>query len=207
MKINEFDSFSLDEGYITPGENPSDERHEIRAKMIELMIEWYESEYHDGSGWLFVQMLPSYLAAINATGNESGYMEDVLKSAMKIIMQQYQELIQDELLVDYADEMLVSLEQLKKLQVFPDMIAAFEKSVKSSVDSYWKKFDEENPEELGETLDRHQSVREEEVWDQPNPKKKSTPLTASQKAAAKRRAKAAGRKYPNLIDNMWASKR
>ena len=38
-------------------------------------------------------------------------------------------------------------------------------------------------------------------WDTPNPKKKATPLTATQKAAAKRRAKAAGRPYPNLVDN------
>lgn len=38
-------------------------------------------------------------------------------------------------------------------------------------------------------------------WDKPNPKRKSVPLTASQKAAAKRRAKAAGRPYPNLVDN------
>jgi hypothetical protein len=38
-------------------------------------------------------------------------------------------------------------------------------------------------------------------WDKPNPKKKSTKLTAKQKAAAKARAKAAGRPWPNLIDN------
>lgn len=38
-------------------------------------------------------------------------------------------------------------------------------------------------------------------WDKPNPKKKSTPLSSAQKAAAKRRAKAAGRPYPNLVDN------
>lgn len=38
-------------------------------------------------------------------------------------------------------------------------------------------------------------------WDKPNPKKKSTPLTPAQKAAAKARAKKAGRPYPNLIDN------
>ena len=38
-------------------------------------------------------------------------------------------------------------------------------------------------------------------WDKPNPKMKSKPLSASQKAAAKRRAKAAGRPYPNLVDN------
>jgi hypothetical protein len=38
-------------------------------------------------------------------------------------------------------------------------------------------------------------------WEKKNPKRKSKPLTASQKAAAKRRARAAGRPYPNLVDN------
>jgi len=42
------------------------------------------------------------------------------------------------------------------------------------------------------------------VWETPNPKKKSEPLTPKQKASAKRSAKAAGRPYPNLIDNMKA---
>lgn len=44
------------------------------------------------------------------------------------------------------------------------------------------------------------------VWDKPNPKKKSTPLSEKQKKAAKARAARAGRKYPNMIDNMWAAK-
>lgn len=43
--------------------------------------------------------------------------------------------------------------------------------------------------------------RKKAFWDKPNPKKKSTPLTAQQKARAKARAKAAGRPYPNLVDN------
>ena len=38
-------------------------------------------------------------------------------------------------------------------------------------------------------------------WDKKNPKRTSTKLTSAQKAAARRRAKAAGRPYPNLIDN------
>ncbi len=38
-------------------------------------------------------------------------------------------------------------------------------------------------------------------WDKKNPKGTSTKLTSAQKAAAKTRAKAAGRKYPNLVDN------
>tara|TARA_R110000772_G_scaffold3256_3_gene11754 strand:+ start:316 stop:468 length:153 start_codon:yes stop_codon:yes gene_type:complete len=45
------------------------------------------------------------------------------------------------------------------------------------------------------------------VWDTKNPKKKSTPLTPVQKAEAKKRAKSAGRPYPNLIDNMAAGRK
>jgi hypothetical protein len=44
-------------------------------------------------------------------------------------------------------------------------------------------------------------------WDKPNPNKKSTPLTATQKAAAKARAKKAGRPYPNLVDNSAVRRR
>ena len=45
------------------------------------------------------------------------------------------------------------------------------------------------------------------VWDTPNPKKKSKKLSPTKKAAAKASAKAAGRPYPNLIDNMKAAKK
>lgn len=44
------------------------------------------------------------------------------------------------------------------------------------------------------------------VWQKPNPKKKSTPLSPAQKAKAKAAAKKAGRKYPNLVDNMRAAR-
>jgi hypothetical protein len=44
-------------------------------------------------------------------------------------------------------------------------------------------------------------------WDKKNPKKKSTPLTPAQKAKAKAMAKAAGRPYPNLVDNARAKKK
>lgn len=43
-------------------------------------------------------------------------------------------------------------------------------------------------------------------WDKPNPSKKTTTLSASQKKKARARAKNAGRKYPNLVDNAWASR-
>jgi hypothetical protein len=50
-------------------------------------------------------------------------------------------------------------------------------------------------------------LKKKAVWDKKNPKKKSSPLTPAQKAAAKKRAKAAGRPYPNLIDNMAVAKK
>jgi len=49
--------------------------------------------------------------------------------------------------------------------------------------------------------------KKKEYWDTKNPKKKSKPLSAGQKKAAKTRASKAGRPYPNLVDNSWASRR
>jgi len=43
-------------------------------------------------------------------------------------------------------------------------------------------------------------------WDKKNPEKTSKKLTPTQKTAAKARAKAAGRPYPNLVDNAAASR-
>lgn len=45
------------------------------------------------------------------------------------------------------------------------------------------------------------------VWDKPNPVKKSKALSPKQKASAKAMAKEAGRPYPNLVDNMRASRK
>lgn len=46
-----------------------------------------------------------------------------------------------------------------------------------------------------------------EPWKKKRPAgKKKTKLSEAAKEAARARAKAAGRKYPNLIDNMWAAK-
>ena len=41
-----------------------------------------------------------------------------------------------------------------------------------------------------------------QVWDKPNPAKKHKKLSPAKKSAAKAAAKAAGRPYPNLVDNM-----
>ena len=40
----------------------------------------------------------------------------------------------------------------------------------------------------------------------PGIKRSKHKLTLTQIAAAKARAEAAGRRYPNLVDNMWATK-
>ena len=48
-----------------------------------------------------------------------------------------------------------------------------------------------------------------EVWDKPRPKSLGKPkaMSSAKKSSAKAMAKAAGRPYPNLIDNMRAAKR
>ena len=48
-----------------------------------------------------------------------------------------------------------------------------------------------------------------EVWNKPRPKKLGKPkkLSSAKKASAKAMAKAAGRPYPNLVDNMRAAKK
>ena len=48
-----------------------------------------------------------------------------------------------------------------------------------------------------------------EVWDKPRPKGLGSPkkLSPAKKSAAKTAAKAAGRPYPNLVDNMRAAKK
>jgi len=47
-----------------------------------------------------------------------------------------------------------------------------------------------------------------EVWDKPRPKDLGKPkkLSSAKKSKAKTMAKAAGRPYPNLVDNMRAAK-
>jgi len=50
--------------------------------------------------------------------------------------------------------------------------------------------------------------KEKPVWDKKRPKSAGKPkaLTSAQKRSAMRAAKAAGRPYPNLIDNMRAAR-
>jgi hypothetical protein len=45
------------------------------------------------------------------------------------------------------------------------------------------------------------------VWETKDPTKKDKKLAPKKKSAAKARAKAAGRPYPNLVDNMAAARK
>ena len=49
-------------------------------------------------------------------------------------------------------------------------------------------------------------MKEMPPWKRDKPAGKPHPLTPEQKAAAKARAERAGRRYPNLVDNMWAAR-
>lgn len=50
-------------------------------------------------------------------------------------------------------------------------------------------------------------MKKKAFWDTKSPKKTSKKLTPAQKTAAKKRAKAAGRPYPNLVDNAAVAKK
>lgn len=45
------------------------------------------------------------------------------------------------------------------------------------------------------------------VWNTPDPTKKDKKLSPAKKSAAKARAKAAGRPYPNAVDNIAVSRK
>lgn len=48
---------------------------------------------------------------------------------------------------------------------------------------------------------------EKKVWEKDDPTKKDKKMTPAQKSKAKASAKKSGRPYPNLVDNMNASKK
>lgn len=77
-----------------------------------------------------------------------------------------------------------------------DQIANFQKSEISQTNEDYKAVEYEG-----------EIIYEKEVWDKPMPdSKKKGSLTPAQKSRAKARAKAAGRPYPNMVDNMAVSR-
>jgi hypothetical protein len=50
-------------------------------------------------------------------------------------------------------------------------------------------------------------AKEKPLWEKKDPSGKDKKLTPSQKAEAKRRAKSAGRPYPNAVDNVAVARK
>ena len=50
-------------------------------------------------------------------------------------------------------------------------------------------------------------MKDKPFWEKPAPEGKPKSLSVKKKAAAKRRAKAAGRPYPNLVDNLAVARK
>lgn len=50
-------------------------------------------------------------------------------------------------------------------------------------------------------------MKDKPFWEKPAPEGKPKSLSVKKKAAAKRRAKAAGRPWPNLVDNAFAARK
>ena len=50
-------------------------------------------------------------------------------------------------------------------------------------------------------------MAEKPPWKKPKPKGKTMHLTEAQKAEARARAEKAGRRYPNLVDNMAVARK
>lgn len=192
MKSNEFDSQPINEMYESW--NMTDP-HEIRSHIIESMLEWFVEEGMNDFVML-PELLHAYVVALNIKQNESPKMSKLIKQAVKLCSDQYQDLRSEDQLIDSSDTFIEGLEKLAQVGIYPDLMAAMVKSVRATVKADLDQWAKDNPDKL-----------DEEVWDNPNPKKKHKKLSPAKKAAAKARAKRAGRPYPNLIDNMWASKK
>ena len=70
----------------------------------------------------------------------------------------------------------------------------------------WKGYKQVGTKKKGDRQVPNCVPEEAEVWDKPNPVKNSSKLSPADKARAKARAKAAGRAYPNMVDNIWAAR-
>ena len=209
MRIKEFRQLTLTESRSSKKELL--DVNLIRARVIKEALQWYEESGYEWNFGLLPEVVAAHVRAIGAKPEESAAMAKVLKQAMKDMVEQYHTIIEEDQIFELADDLINGLEQLKSLGVYPDLVSALQKSVKASYHESMRKWEEENPDDAynpdDDEDDDNNRVAESEVWDKPNPKKTHSKLSPEKKAAAKARAKRAGRPYPNLIDNMWASKK
>jgi hypothetical protein len=70
----------------------------------------------------------------------------------------------------------------------------------------WKGYKQVGTKKKGDRQVPNCVPEETKVWDKPNPVKDHEKLSPSDKARARARAKAAGRPYPNMVDNIWAAR-
>jgi hypothetical protein len=54
---------------------------------------------------------------------------------------------------------------------------------------------------------RRSAMKRTPPWERPNPRKTHEKLSPKEKAEARSRARRAGRRYPNLVDNLNVAKR
>jgi hypothetical protein len=80
------------------------------------------------------------------------------------------------------------------------------KTFKEIREACWKGYKQVGTKKKGDRQVPNCVPEEAEVWDKPNPVKNSSKLSPADKARAKARAKAAGRAYPNMVDNIWAAR-
>lgn len=181
----------LEEAYIT-------DPHDIRAHVIKSLLEWYEDNMSSHYSYTLFDVLPAYMVAIGAKFNESTAMIALAKTAGQIMLKEYRDLVdENDLLYGYDQQIIKSLDVLGKLGFNDKFINTIKEHIQKLHQEDMEKYKKDNPDEFNEA----------EVWDKPNPKKKHKTLTPSQKAAAKARAKKAGRKYPNMVDNIWAARK
>lgn len=156
MKLTEFDPIRLNEAYISDWgdiKKPA----KIRAFIIESMLEWYDDNGTDWSYGLIPEMLANYMEAINANGNESPEMAKIIKAAVKMIVDQVTEVEDEGQLEERSDELNRGIERLKRLNVYPDLLTALQKSMAATLKAEMDKWVRDNP-DVEESVSGQQKV-------------------------------------------------
>ena len=88
---------------------------EIKAHVIANLVDW-----HHGNGWengTFAELLAAYLSALKINANESQLMKQVIKSALKVMVEDYKIWLKEDRSLSFADEMKTSIAKLRQMGV------------------------------------------------------------------------------------------
>jgi RNA polymerase sigma factor (sigma-70 family) len=149
MKINDLSAQLLTESFFS-GWGDVKKPAQIRAFIIGSVLEWYDDNGGDWSYGLLPEMLANYMEAINAKGNESPEMTKVIKAAMKQIMEQYHEMVDESYLEERADQFNTHIERLKRLDVYPDLLTALQKSMAAALKDEQDRWESDEDDDLDE---------------------------------------------------------